>query len=80
MLRKHLNGGDKKVFPSMAQKYFNGSDAASELKAMLQRSLKIAVSSTQESVILARWLMGVTLGLAVADESNEHAWSLALHI
>lgn len=70
---------EKNKFPSLAQKHFNGTDyilayscpAVSLFNTcfFVQELITIA----QESVILARWLMGVTMAVAEKAPEDEHA-------
>lgn len=92
IVRSHLKS--RNSYPSIAQKYFNGSDPTSVLFLCMCLPACVClcvgvltvilqdVSYTylahfsfhvEESVILARWLMGITLAIADKHPHDLHA-------
>lgn len=80
--RQHLHCAGGKNYPTIAQKHFNAADPNSGRYSALQKyAMHFGVSCNsvtfkcpdEESVILARWLMGITVAIAAQNGGDEHS-------
>ena len=72
--RKQLSGGDKKKmqFPTIAQKHLSGAETWNA-QPCIKTTVAISGTNIKESVMMARWLMGLTLAEASKRPGDVHA-------
>ena len=77
MCRKQLYPLGKKNYPTLVQKFFNGSVLWLDVWFHAGRGFTTLI--TKEAAILAKWLKGVCLGVASMFPHDEHCAQLGKH-